>query len=99
MTEKLVLIGAGSAVFTRGLLADILDRGWECELALVDIDPAALRVAEGLARKMIEGHHADVTLSATTDRCEALPGATAVICTIAVGGRRAWEKDVFIPRE
>ncbi|PJF45876.1 MAG: alpha-glucosidase/alpha-galactosidase, partial [Candidatus Thermofonsia Clade 3 bacterium] len=25
-------------------------------------------------------------------------GATAVICTVGVGGRRAWEQDVFIPR-
>jgi len=27
-----------------------------------------------------------------------LGGATAVICTVGVGGRRAWEQDVFIPR-
>jgi hypothetical protein len=28
MTEKLVLIGAGSAVFTRDLVAGALRRGW-----------------------------------------------------------------------
>ncbi len=29
MTEKIVLIGAGSAVFTRGLLADLIARDWD----------------------------------------------------------------------
>ena len=38
-------------------------------------------------------------LRATTDRREVLPGATAVICTVGVGGRRAWEQDVFVPRK
>ena len=45
---KLVLIGAGSAMFTRGLVADMIlapDKGpWE--LGLVDIDPEALEVAQ-----------------------------------------------------
>lgn len=97
-TEKLVLIGAGSAMFTRGLLADILQRGWRAELGLVDTDPAALATAEGLARKMIAARGAPVELSASTDRRDVLSGATVVICTIGVGGRRAWEKDVLIPR-
>ncbi len=99
MKEKFVLIGAGSAMFTRGMVADLIQRGWECDLALVDIDPEALAVAEGLTRKMIEARKSPITLTATTDRREALRGATAVICTIGVGGRRAWEQDVFIPRK
>ena len=95
----MVLIGAGSTVFTRGLVADLILRTRETELALVDIDSEALAVAEGLSRKMIEAKRAPVRLSATTDRREVLHGATAVICTIAVGGRRAWEQDVLIPRK
>lgn len=98
MKEKIVLIGAGSAMFTRGLLADILLRNWDAELALVDIDPAALAVAEGLARKMVQARKAAVRVTAATDRRRVLQGATAVICTIGVGGRRAWEQDVFVPR-
>jgi alpha-galactosidase len=39
-----------------------------------------------------------VSLAAAVDRREALRGATAVICTVGVGGRRAWEQDVFVPR-
>jgi alpha-galactosidase len=99
MPEKIVLIGAGSAMFTRGLVADILRRGQEIELALVDTDAEALAVAEGLAVKMIAARRAGVRLSASVDRREVLKEATAVICTVGVGGRRAWEQDVFIPRK
>ena len=99
MKERIVLIGAGSAMFTRGLLADLIRLGWETDLALVDIDPAALGVAEGLARKMIAAKKSPIRLRAETDRRRALRGATAVICTVGVGGRRAWEQDVFVPRK
>jgi alpha-galactosidase len=99
MKEKFVLVGAGSAMFTRGLVADLVKRGKEAELALVDIDPKALVVAKGLAQKMIALREAPITVTASTDRRDVLAGATAVICTIGVGGRRAWEQDVFIPRK
>jgi len=71
----------------------------DAEVALVDVAPEALSVAEALTRKMIDAKRAPIRLSASTDRRETLPGATVVICTIGVGGRRAWEKDVFIPRK
>lgn len=98
MHENLVIIGAGSAMFTRGLLADIIRQKWEGEVRLVDIDPAALRIAERLAEKMLVASAAPLKLRASTDRRVLLAGATAVICTIGVGGRRGWEQDVFIPR-
>lgn len=99
MKEKIVLIGAGSAMFTRGLVADLMRSGQETDLALVDIDPEALEVGRRLAQKMIDARRAPITLSADVDRRAVLPGATVVICTVGVGGRRAWEKDVFIPRK
>ncbi len=99
MKENVVLFGAGSAVFTRGLVADLIRRKWDLELTLVDNDPQALAVAAGLAGKMLDAAQSAIRLRATTDRREALPGATAVICTIGVGGRRAWEQDVFVPRK
>ncbi|MCZ7646062.1 MAG: hypothetical protein M5U26_12375 [Planctomycetota bacterium] len=100
MNERVVLIGAGSAVFTRGLVLDMLRREWDLDLALVDTDPEALKVAEGLARKLIEALGAkNVRLRAETDRRKVLKGATVVICTVGVGGRRAWEQDVLIPRK
>ncbi|MBN2290395.1 MAG: hypothetical protein JXQ83_13755 [Candidatus Glassbacteria bacterium] len=99
MKEKVVLIGAGSAVFTCGMVADLIRLGWEADLAMVDIDPGALEVAERLGRKMIQARSAPITLEASIDRRRVLEGATAVICTVGVGGRRAWEQDVFIPRK
>jgi alpha-galactosidase len=97
--EKIVLIGAGSAVFTRGLVADLISIGWQAQLALVDIDPQALETARRLTEKMIEFRRAPIQLSAAVDRREVLKDATVVICTIGVGKRRAWEQDVFIPRK
>ena len=99
MLEKIVLIGAGSAMFTRGVVADLIHSGLEVELSLVDTDPDALDAAYRLSAKMVAARKPPITLRASTDRKEALPGATVVITTIGVGGRRAWEQDVFIPRK
>jgi alpha-galactosidase len=99
MKEKIVLVGAGSAMFTRGLVADLIRVGAAGELALVDIDPEPLEAAERLSRKMIDAAHAPIAISAALDRRAALRDATVVICTVGVGGRRAWEQDVFIPRQ
>ena len=100
-SRKIVLVGAGSAMFTQGLVADMIlspDMGpWE--LGLVDIDPQALETAEGLSRRMVEARGADIAISASTDRRDVLPGADVVVMTVGVGGRRGWEKDVFIPRK
>ena len=98
--RKIVLLGAGSAVFTRGLVADLIlsaDLGpWE--VGLVDPDPTALATAEGLSRKMVAARDAPITIHAATDRRDLLPGAEVVVLTVGVGGRRAWEVDVEVAR-
>lgn len=97
MKEKVVLIGAGSAMFTRGLVADLINRGDEVQLGLVDINPDALAVAEGLSRKMIEARRAPIKLIASTERRDLLPGATAIICTIGVGRTEGMGTRCFHP--
>jgi alpha-galactosidase len=99
MPRKIVLIGAGSAMFTQGLVADLVlsDRPWK--LGLVDTDPEALEVARQLAERMVRVTRAQVTIEASTDRCALLCGADIVVTTIGVGGRRAWEADFQIPRK
>lgn len=97
--RKLTLIGAGSAMFTQGLVADMILSGQPWQLGLVDIDPDALAVAEGLSRKMVALRGADITICASTDRRDVLTGSDVVVTTIGVGGRRGWESDVFIPRQ
>ncbi len=100
--KKIVLIGAGSAVFTKGLIADFIKSDFgSWEIALCDINPVILDSVAKLARKMVEIRHMEdrIQITASTDRCDLLPGADFVVTTIAVGGRRAWERDVQIPRK
>jgi len=95
--RRLVLVGAGSAVFTRGLLADLIsadDLGaWD--IALVDIDEVALGVAVRLAELMIDACDAGarITVSGHVDRRDALVGADIVVTCVGVGGRDAWLRD------
>ncbi len=96
--RKIVIIGAGSAMFTQGLVADLIHSQRPWRLGLVDIDPQALETGAGLARRMVEARQADITVEASTDRRELLPWAEVVVTTIGVGGRRAWLADVTIPR-
>lgn len=100
--KKMVIIGAGSAMFTQGLVMDLMRKnpgGHRWKVSLVDIDGGVLEDVHRLVRKMVEGRGADLEVERTTDRREALPGADYVVTTIGVGGRRAWEQDVFIPRK
>jgi len=97
----MVIIGAGSAMFTQGLVMDLIKNPGKSRwhLALVDVDAEVLASITKLIRKILEAKNADVELSASTDRRDVLSGADYVISTIGVGGRRAWEQDVFIPRK
>jgi len=102
MHKKMVILGAGSAMFTQGLVMDMLDKnpgGHKWHLALVDIDEHVLNGVAKLVKKMVEKKKADIELSWSTDRKDVLQGADYVVSTIGVGGRRAWEQDVFIPRK
>ncbi|MEU9635843.1 hypothetical protein AB0D80_15930 [Streptomyces tendae] len=102
-TRVLVLIGAGSAVFTRGLLADLItaDDLGSWEIRLVDVNEEALRVAARLAGRMVEARDAGdrITVRASTDRRTELPGADYVVTCVGVGGRPAWQRDHEICQE
>ena len=99
--NKFVFIGAGSLEFTRDLVRDLMtfDSFDDCEIALVDIDEKRLGYAKRGVEKVIEagGHHATVT--ATTDRREALPGADGVLITVLQGGVDVWRHDIEIPKK
>ena len=98
--RKLVLIGAGSTVFTQRLVSDLVLSGEadQWELALVDIDPVTLDAVDRLVQKLLSHKQVGLPVVSTTDRRTVLPGADFVVTTIAVGGRRGWELDVQIPR-
>jgi alpha-galactosidase len=87
---KIALIGAGSVVFAKNLLGDILSfpELATCHVALMDIDHDRLRVAERMTHKVAAVLGARPTVSTHTDRRAALADATYVINTIQVGGYR-----------
>jgi alpha-galactosidase len=97
--KRIVLIGAGSMTFTRGLLMDLVlaPHLQGSTVALVDVNEEKLALAARLARQMIAQEGAGLTVEAATDRSELLPDADYVITTISVGGHPAWEKDLKIP--
>ncbi|MCU0513176.1 MAG: hypothetical protein MUE40_11460 [Anaerolineae bacterium] len=97
---KIVMIGAGSAIFGLGALARIMrsPRLRGAELALVDVDEAGLKTMTALAHKMNAAWEAGMTITSTPQRTEALPGADFVIVSIQVGPRETvWEMDWQIP--
>ena len=97
---KIVLIGAGSVSFGPGTLSDLFGahevlRG--STIVLVDINADALKTVEKVARRMNEALGEPFTIQATTDRCEALPGAEFVIIAVAVERNARWRLDWQIP--
>src|SRR3954447_14947220 len=96
---KVVIIGAGSTVFTPGLIADMVNSEHlhDASVALVDIDPLAVDVMTRLAQRMARERGVSLKIEGTTDRRKVLAGADFVTTTIAVGGVRGWEHDVRIP--
>ncbi|MEY2893155.1 MAG: hypothetical protein RJA98_3063 [Pseudomonadota bacterium] len=99
---KITLIGAGSTVFTRNLLGDILSYPElaQCEVALHDIDPHRLALSEKVAHRLADGLGAQPLITASTDRRRALAGANFVINTIQVGGYKpATVTDFEIPKK
>ena len=84
MRTKIAFIGAGSVVFAKTLISDILQFPElnDCCISLMDIDAARLRVAEVMTQKIISKLGVKAVCEATTDRREAIRGAKYVICAI-----------------
>jgi alpha-galactosidase len=96
---RVAFIGAGSVVFTKNLLVDVLSfpdlRG--AEIALHDIDPERLATAEAMARYVARERGASPTITSHLDRRAALDGADYVINMVQVGGHAATLLDFEIP--
>ncbi len=96
---KIALIGAGSVVFTRNLINDVLSfpalQG--STISLMDIDETRLSLARDLVQTMIDQRGLAARVEATLDRAKALHGARFVIMTAQVGGLQAYEHDIEIP--
>jgi len=98
---KITFIGAGSTVFAKNLIGDILSYPElaESTITLYDIDAERLRTSAIVARKLAQALDAHPTIEATTDRCAALEGADYAIAMFQVGGYRpATVIDFEIPK-
>jgi alpha-galactosidase len=98
---KIAMIGAGSVVFARHLLGDIMS--WpefkQPHIALMDINEDRLMVAERMAQKVAAAVEAEPLITAHKTRKPALDGADYVINTIQVGGFPATKLDFDIPEK
>jgi alpha-galactosidase len=85
---KITLIGAGSTVFAKNLIGDILSfpELAESELVLFDINDERLKTSEIVAHKVAKALGANPKIVATTSREKALENADYAINMIQVGG-------------
>ncbi len=98
-SRAFVLIGAGSTVFTPGLLRDLVSSGAfeDFEVRLVDINPVAAETMARIGRRLAEQSGSRVRIEAVADRRTALRGAAFVATTIAAGFAEGWRRDLTIP--
>ena len=89
-SPRITFIGAGSTVFAKNLIGDLLSYPElaAARIMLFDIDEKRLAESEIVARRINEAVGARATIEATTDRSKALDGADYAINMIQVGGYR-----------
>jgi len=86
---KIALIGAGSTIFAKRLIGDILltpELAGDTQIALHDIDEDRLRTSEIVTRRIAEKLGLNTLVFASTDRRKVLVGADYVIFMMQVGG-------------
>jgi len=96
---RIAFVGAGSVVFTKNLLGDILEHPelGNAEIALHDIDHDRLATAEAMAGAVARERGASPEISAYLDRRTALEGADYVLNMVQIGGHAATLLDFEIP--
>ena len=98
---KVVVIGAGSADFGQGAIADWITaekmKEFDIKMVLVDIDKEALDRMFAFSKVLKDYYKSDLKIEATMDRTEALPKADYVITAVSRRRWDLWQKDFFIP--
>jgi len=85
---KITFIGAGSTIFARNLMGDILSfpELADVTIGLHDIDAERLRTSEIVAHRIASSLNVQPTIEATLDRRAALDGADYAIGMFQIGG-------------
>jgi len=96
---RIAMIGAGSVIFCKTLMMDIMatEELQDSEFALMDPAETRLRKMEAFAKDVIRENNLPSKVEATTDRRKALDGADYVVNMIQVGGVDAFQMDYEIP--
>jgi alpha-galactosidase len=96
---KIAMIGAGSIVFCKTLLNDLMATPAlaGAEFALMSPTEPKLRRMEAFARRMLADNGLPGSVWATTDRRDAIRNADFVVSMIQIGGVDAFEQDYRIP--
>ena len=99
MAKKIAMIGAGSVVFCKTLLSDLMATPALAgsEFALMDYAEPKLRRMEAFAKRMLAENSVDGKVTATLGRREAITDADFVVIMIQVGGLDAFGHDYEIP--
>jgi len=86
--SKITFIGAGSTVFAKNILGDVMQTPalQQFEIALFDIDLERLRDSEQMLLNIKKTSGSSCRIKAYTDRKEALRGAKYIVNAIQVGG-------------
>jgi len=96
---KVTFLGAGSTVFARQLITDILhieglDEGI---IALVDIDQRRLEMAHQIAERLVEQSGKHWRVESSIERRDVLAGSDFLVNTIEVAGLANVRHDFDIP--
>jgi len=96
---KIAMIGAGSLVFCKTLVSDILatEALQESEICLMNRTKPKLDRMTAFVERMVQENDLPTAITCTLDRREALDGARYVIIMIQVGGVDAFGVDYEIP--
>lgn len=96
---KIAMIGAGSLIFCKTLVMDILatEALQGSEICLMNRTKPKLSKMEAFVKKVIKENGLPARVTATLDRRAALDGADYVINMIQVGGVEAFRMDYEIP--
>ena len=96
---KIAMVGAGSLVFCKTLMADFLATPAleGSEYRLMALTHKRLDRMHSFVQRMIRDNGVDATVTATTNLREALRGADYVVVMIQAGGVAEFRQDYEIP--
>jgi alpha-galactosidase len=99
MSKKIAMIGAGSVVFCKTLMSDIMaaDALADSEFVLMDLNEPKLQRMESFAKRMLKDNNISGRVWGTLNRQEAIKDADFVVIMIDIGGVEVFGLDYNIP--